>query len=91
MGSIPGSRRSPEVGNDNPVQYSCLVNSMARGAWQAIVHGVAESNRTEPAWIHTHTHTHTHTHQCVPRGAPALEGQAYLASRVSGRYAITSK
>ena len=30
-------------GNGNPVQYSCMENSMDRGAWQAIVHGVAKS------------------------------------------------
>ena len=30
---IPGSGRSPEGGNDNPLQYSCLENSMGRGAW----------------------------------------------------------
>ena len=35
--------RSPGVGNGNPLQYSCLENSMDRGAWQAIVHGVAKS------------------------------------------------
>ena len=34
VGSIPGSGRSPGVGNDNPLQYSCLENSMDRGAWQ---------------------------------------------------------
>ena len=39
-GSIPGSGRSPEEGNDNLLQYSCLENSMDRGAWQATVHGV---------------------------------------------------
>ena len=39
--------RSPG-GNDNPLQYSCLENSMDRGARQAIVHGVTESDRTEP-------------------------------------------
>ena len=32
MGSIPGLGRSPEVGNNNPLQYSCLENSMGRGA-----------------------------------------------------------
>ena len=37
VGSIPGLGRSPGVGNDNPLQYSCLENSMDRGAWQAIV------------------------------------------------------
>ena len=38
--SISGSGRSPGEGNDNPLQYSCLRNSMDRGAWQATVHGV---------------------------------------------------
>ena len=42
MGSIPGSERSPGEGNDNPLQYSCLKNSMDRGAWRATVHGVAK-------------------------------------------------
>ena len=42
-GSIPGSRRSPGEGNGNPLQYSCLENSMDGGAWQATVHGVAKS------------------------------------------------
>ena len=41
MGSLPGSGRSPGVGNGNPLQYSCLKNSMDRGAWWATVHGVA--------------------------------------------------
>ena len=40
MGSIPGSGRSHGEGNGNPFQYSCLENSMGRGAWQTIVHGV---------------------------------------------------
>jgi len=38
-GSIPRSERSPGVGNGNSLLYSCLKNSMDRGAWQAIVHG----------------------------------------------------
>ena len=38
-GSIPRSGRSPGVGNGNPLQYSCLDDSMDRGAWQATVHG----------------------------------------------------
>ena len=50
MGSIPGLGRSPEGGNDNPLQYSCLGNFMDRGAWGAIVHGVTKS---------THIYTHT--------------------------------
>ena len=43
LGSIPGSGRSPGEGNGNPLQYSCLENSMDGGAWWATVHGVAKS------------------------------------------------
>ena len=43
MGLIPGSGRSLGVGNSNPLQYSCLENSMDRGAWQATVHRVTKS------------------------------------------------
>ena len=43
LGSIPGSRRSPEGGHGNPFQYSCLENPMDRGARQAAVHGVTIS------------------------------------------------
>ena len=42
-GLIPGSIRSPGEGNGNSIQYSCPENSMDRGAWQATVHGVTES------------------------------------------------
>ena len=42
-GSVPGSGRSPGVGNGNPLQYSCLENSMDRRAWGARVHGVSKS------------------------------------------------
>ena len=38
-GLIPGSGRSPGERNCNPLQYSCLENSMDRGAWRATVHG----------------------------------------------------
>ena len=43
MGLIPGTGRSPRGGNGNPLQCSCLGNTMDRGAWQAIVHRVAKS------------------------------------------------
>ena len=43
LGLIPGSGRSPGEGNGNPLQYSCLENSMDRGAWWATVHGVTKS------------------------------------------------
>ena len=42
-GSIPGLGRSPGEGKGDPHQYSCLENSMDRGAWWATVHGVAKS------------------------------------------------
>ena len=42
-GSIPGSGKSPEIGSGDPLQYSCLENSMDRVAWWAIVHGTAKS------------------------------------------------
>ena len=42
-GSVPGSGKSPAGGNGNPLQHSCLENSMDRGAWRVIVHGVAKS------------------------------------------------
>ena len=40
LGSIPGLGRSPGEGNGNPLQYSCLVNSMNRGTWRPTVHGI---------------------------------------------------
>ena len=52
-GSIPGSGRFPGEGNGNPLQYSCLENTMDRGAWWATVHGVTKS------WTQLSTRTHT--------------------------------
>ena len=40
---IPGSGQSPGEGNGNPLQYSCLENSMDKGAWCTPVHGVSKS------------------------------------------------
>ena len=60
LGSIPGSGRSPGEGNGNPPHYSCLENSMDRGTWQAIVHGVAKS-RTQ---LSTHTCMYSIKHIC---------------------------
>ena len=42
-GLIPGLGRCPGGGHGNPLLYSCLENSMDRGAWGPIVHGVAQS------------------------------------------------
>ena len=48
---IPGSGRSLGTGTENPLQYSCLENSMDRGAWWAIVYAVAKS------WLQLSAHT----------------------------------
>ena len=54
-GLIPRLGRSPGEGNVNPLQYSCLENSMDRGAWQATIHGVSKS-WTQLKRLSTHTH-----------------------------------
>ena len=54
LGLIPGSRRSPREGNGNPLLYSCLENSMDRGAWWAIV-----------LWGHKDTDMTEHTHKTL--------------------------
>ena len=43
LGLISGLGRSPGEGNGYPLQYSCLENSMDKGAWWATVYGVAKS------------------------------------------------
>ena len=61
-GSIPGSgrcpegrnSRSPERGNSNPLQYSCLENSMDRGTWWATAHGVPQSRTRLSEYIYVH-------------------------------------
>ena len=52
--SIPELGRSPGERNGNPLQGSCLENSMDRGAWWATVHGVANSRTGLSNWTHTH-------------------------------------
>ena len=52
VGLIPGLGRYPGEGNGNPLQYSCLENSMDRGTCWATVHGVAKSQ----TWLSMHTH-----------------------------------
>ena len=46
VGLIPGLGRSPGEGNGNPLQYSCLGNTVDRGAWWATVHGVTKESDT---------------------------------------------
>ena len=65
QGSIPELGRCPGEGNGYTFQYSCLENSMERGAWWATVHKVVKS------WAcvsdsHTHTHTHTYSFTLIP-------------------------
>ena len=55
VGLILGSGRSLGGGHGNPLQYSCLKNSMDRGAWQVIVHGVAKSQ----IWLNIHMRSFT--------------------------------
>ena len=57
-GLISGLGRSSGVGNGNPLWYSCLENSMDRGAWQTTVQGTPKSDMTE--------NTHTHAHPRIP-------------------------
>ena len=61
-GLIPGPGRSPKEGNSNLLQYSCLENSMGRGAWQATVNGIAQSQ--------TRLSTSACTHALLPLQAP---------------------
>ena len=53
-GLIPGSGRSPEEGNGNPFQYSCLGNPVDRGAWWATDHGVAKESDTTSSLNNNH-------------------------------------
>ena len=59
-GSIPGSGSPGKPaggGHGNPLQYSCLENPMDRGAWQATVHGAAESDTIQHlSTEHTEAH-----------------------------------
>ena len=50
--STPKWGRSPGVGNSTSLQYSCLENSMDRGAWQATVHGAAKNQTWLNDWAH---------------------------------------
>ena len=52
-GLIPRLGRSPEEGNGNPLQYSCLDNSMNRGAWWATEHSVAKLDTLRDDLMHS--------------------------------------
>ena len=61
---IPGSARSPGGGNGTLLQYSCLENSMDRGAWQATAHGVTKRWTQLKQLSTTHTYTNTQERHC---------------------------
>ena len=68
---IPGSGRSFGIGNGKPLQYSSLENSKDRGAWQATVHVVTQSDKTESL---THTQPDTELLIAVSSGAKETLG-----------------
>ena len=72
MGQIPGSRRFPGGGNGNPLQYSCLENSMGRGAWWSEVHGAMNEQ--------LNTYKHTHTKHTVNSPCCTVENNTTLES-----------
>ena len=63
---ILGLGRSPEAGNDNSLQDSCLENFMDRGAWQATVHGVTKSY----PWLSTHMYISSVAQSCLTLCGP---------------------
>ena len=71
LSSIPGSGRSPGEGNGSPLQYSCLENSMDRGAWWACPWGHEESDTTEGR-MHIHIYTPVPTVWDIPGLSPVL-------------------
>ena len=77
-GSIPQSGRSPGEGHGNPLQYSCLENSMERGAWGAVVHGVTKSQ----TWLNNCCRSQYLRNQASH--SESWRTQVYYASRPRG-------
>ena len=82
--SVPLLGRFPGEGNDDPLQYSCLENSIDRGVWRAIVCGITKSL----TWRMTHTHIHNMSaaaklHQLCPILYDPIDGSP-LGSTVPG-------
>ena len=85
LGSIPGSGRSLGEENGNPLQYSCLENSMERGAWWATIHGVTRVRHnlaTKPPANHLTPVTSSQPHFSPPGpGQSSHTGLLGVASR----------
>ena len=65
VGSILGSGRSPGEGNDYPLHYSCLENSMDRGAWRATAHGVSKNQTGLYDWARMQVYIYTYVYECL--------------------------
>ena len=84
-GLIPGSGRSLGEGNGNPLQDSCLENSMNRGAWRAIVRGVAkESDTTEGLHFHFDTSVWVSQMVLLVKNPPANAGDMRHLGSIPG-------
>ena len=71
LGSIPGLGRSPREGNDNPLHFSCLENSMDTGTWQPQFMGW---QRVKQDWACTHTHIYPYNQNHIKvRAFPSLK------------------
>ena len=64
-------QKIPGVGNDNPLQYSCLENPMGRWAWCTAVHGITRN------WKNTEVTEHTQAWSIIIAGAPWMELSLY--------------
>ena len=85
-GLIHGTGRSSGEGHGNPLQYSCLGNSMDRGAWRAIVPGEAESDMTE--WTGTNDNNSCHLLRAFLRSRLNDGACLLLSMNISQTYSL---
>ena len=71
-GSIPALARSHGGGNGNPLQYSCLENSMGSGAWQATFHKVAKVRHNWALMHHRNSQDYESLHSDMTHFSPGL-------------------
>ena len=90
-GLIPGWGRVPRGGSGHALQYSCLKNSMDRGAWRVTVQRVAKSQTRLSARGRACTHRHRHTHtlrESWPKGRSSMEGTRQVRHTLRGPAAL---